>query len=482
MESVRRGLIGLLSLLFVLGGVAIVASPAVANQGRPKAPLPMIFVHGNSGSAQQFETNAMRFASNGYPQNRIFTLEYDTSVPNNDHAIAALDDLVARVKARTGAPKVNLLAHSRGTLVSHAWLDTPERAANVHRYVNYDGVWSSQLPGGVPTLAIWAEARSDFDGVREIVGGVNRTYPQQSHTEVVNSRQSFRDTYRFLLGKNPKTLNVIPKPPNRVTVKGRALNFPNNSGIEGGTLRVFALNAKTGQRLKRRAVYVKQLGPQGHFGPFRVNGRTRYEFAVSRPGGTTIHNYPEAFERDNHLYRVLIAPALQPFLDSGPNHTNVSVTRMKEFRGDQTGGPGSNDRLVLNGQNVINPVTAQRVRRTLAVFNIDRDADGVTNLQASLAPFNLLSFLTGVDIFLPASADAGKTIRVVQRMRDSNGHSTVTNIPNWPSSDHSVSVYLKDYSALTYKRKVRKPRCVRWVKPKAGKQKQRRCARWTRRG
>lgn len=472
-QANRRGLAVPISCLMFLLGLLLFA-PAAGAKSKPKPPLPIIFVHGNSGSAQQFETNAMRFVSNGFPLNRYFTLEYDTSLPTNDHAIEALDALVAKVRQKTGASKVNLLGHSRGTLVSQSWLGTPERAAQVNRYVNYDGAWASALPGGVPTLAVWAEARTDFTGEREIVGATNLNFPARSHTEVVNSPESFRATYRFLLGKNPKTMNVTPEPPNKVTVAGRALNFPNNLGIENGRLEVFQINPKTGQRLRKKPVYKKTLGAEGQFGPFKVNGKARYEFSVTRPDGTTIHNYPESFERDNHSYRVLIAPALAPFLDASPNHTNISVTRMKEFRGDQTGS-GTNDRLVLNGTNVITPGTAQRARRTLAVFNLDRGSDGVTDTSKSLSPFNLLSFLTGVDIFLPASADHSGSIKVAEKMRDSNGHSKVISVPNWPSSDHSVSVYFKDYRALVYKAKKpklsRKRKCLK--KAKTTKQKKR---------
>jgi Predicted acetyltransferases and hydrolases with the alpha/beta hydrolase fold len=467
--AIRRGLAVLLGLIAMLG---LSVLPAAASAAKKPQPVPMIFVHGNSGSAQQFETNAMRFVSNGFPQNRIFTLEYDTSLATNDHAIEALGRLVDTVRSKTDAPKVNLLAHSRGTLVSQSWLtDSAENAAKVNKYVNFDGAWASSLPGGVPTMAVWAEAREPFPADREIVGGVNRNFPEKSHTEVVNSRGAFRAVYEFLLGKKPKTLNVVPEAPNKVTVKGRALNFPANTGIDGGTLRVFPLNAKTGQR-KGRAIYVKKLDQTGNFGPLKVNGRTRYEFAVTRPGTTTLHNYPEPFERDNHLYRVLIAPALAPFLDASPAHTNVSVTRMFEFRGDQPGA-GANDRLLLNGRNVITPGTSPRVRRTLAVFNIDRGSDGVTDTSTSLSPFNLLSFLTGVDIFLPAAADHGGTIKVTEKARRPFGHTRVTNIPNWPSSDHSVSVYFKNYPDLKYKQPKKKKQC-RNAKKRGAKKK---CAR-----
>ena len=79
---------------------AAASPPAVAGEARAKQPTPVIFVHGNSGSAQQFETNAMRLTSNGFPQNRIFAYEYDTLASNNDAAIANLDGFIADVKER----------------------------------------------------------------------------------------------------------------------------------------------------------------------------------------------------------------------------------------------------------------------------------------------------------------------------------------------------------------------------------------------
>ena len=48
-------------------------------------------------------------------------------------------------------------------------------------------------------------------------------------------------------------VDVVPEKPNKVTVKGRVLDFPNNTGIDGGTLRVYRLDSETGQRAKRAA-------------------------------------------------------------------------------------------------------------------------------------------------------------------------------------------------------------------------------------
>ena len=66
--------------------------------------LPIIFVHGQSGSAQQFETQAMRFTSNGYPQGLLFAFEYDTSVAENPRA--ELDAYIDGVLHTTGADAV----------------------------------------------------------------------------------------------------------------------------------------------------------------------------------------------------------------------------------------------------------------------------------------------------------------------------------------------------------------------------------------
>ena len=250
-----------------------------------------------------------------------------------------------------------------------------------------------------------------------------------------------------------------------MTVAGRASLFPANTGMEGASFKAFRVKAGTGQRIGR-AIYKKKLGPGGRFGPIKVNGKKHYEFVVVRPGKSTIHNYPEPFERDDHFYRVLSAPGLEPFLDTSPGHTNVAVTRMREFRGDQTG-PGANDELSFNGLNVINEAIAPRGRRILAVFNIDRDADGMGDTGASLFPFNALSFLTGVDNYMPASPDASGKIAVRQVMREPGGQVKTTNVPNWPSSEHTVSVYFKDYAAKSYKR----PRkCGKGKKGKKSKQ------------
>lgn len=434
----------------VMAGALLVA-PTAAAKKKPEGPgdvTPVIFVHGGSGSAQQFESNAQRFTSNGYPHNRLFAYEYDTSTSGDESiaaAVAGLDDFLAEVKDKTGFSQVDVAGHSRGTTVMHEFLSTPARAANVRRYVNFDGRSSDSEPGGVPTLAVWGEG----DQTREIVGAINVYFPNKAHTEVTTSAEAFGEVYEFLNGEEPRTTQVVPERPGKVTVAGRAAIFPANIGNEGARVEIYRIDAATGARKSDDPRHAVTVGADGSFGPFKVNGKKRYEFAVSMPGERTGHYYLEPFERDDRFVRLLTAPGLAPFIDSGPNHTIMAVSRMREWWGDQASAD-DNDRLELDGLNVLNPATAPRARRVIAVFALDRNSDGVTDTSTSLFPFSVLSFLTGVDVFMPASSDASGSISVTETVRGTGGHTETINVPNWASDQHTVSVLFKDYIRSTF--------------------------------
>src|SRR6516164_8104805 len=123
--STRCGLIVAAALVF--GGVS----------SRPAHALrPVVFVHGASGSGAQYESQAMRFVSNGYPPNYIRVHEYDSlfSINTQAQVLAGLDTLIAELLAETGADKVDLLGHSLGTFLMQMYLSSPERAAKVGHY------------------------------------------------------------------------------------------------------------------------------------------------------------------------------------------------------------------------------------------------------------------------------------------------------------------------------------------------------------
>src|SRR3954449_8905022 len=150
-----RDRVALAAALAALALTLVIASSANAATTRH----PILFVHGVEGTGAQFESQKLRFTSNGYPASWIDEVDYDTTRGAADRSAvnAQIDRRIAALKQRTGSAQVDVVAHSLGTFVMHDYLTDlvqgAARRANVAHYVNVDG--QSANPG-VPTLAIWA--------------------------------------------------------------------------------------------------------------------------------------------------------------------------------------------------------------------------------------------------------------------------------------------------------------------------------------
>ena len=469
-----------------VGLAGLLALTPTAAQSAPQAAradlLPIVFVHGNSGSAAQFQSQFQRFASNGYPQQLLFAYDWDTSVagPAYDAAgVAGLDPFIDDVLARTGASQVLLVAHSRGTGISQAYLSTPARAAEVAKYVNLDGRSAAALPGGVPTLAIWGEWQSPptprRGAVGSIVGATNLYNPDLGHTEAVSAERTFRAVFSFFTGEQPRTTDVIAEPPGQVTVAGRAVLFPQNQGFAGTRLELWRIDPDTGRRVSDEPVAAFPIDSTGAFGPVKVNGRHTYEFALHRPDGSVHHFYSSPFVRDDHFLRLnsgLPGEGLERFTATSPDHTNVALIRAREIWGDQG---ADSDSITVDALGdavppleVITPATAPRsspfpsvpgraVGEVNALFLTDvgtRTATGYTApdqttdlAKGDLFPFNTLTFLNAADVYLPASE--GGTVRITVDPRG-GGATEVLNVPAFRSTTDRVSVVLRDSSQASY--------------------------------
>jgi pimeloyl-ACP methyl ester carboxylesterase len=434
--------------------VASLAGPGAANaHGKRPAPRPVIFVHGGSGSGAQFDTQALRLTSNGYPADRIAVHEYDSTFGTNtmEQVWAGLDALIAELLRETGADGVDLLGHSLGTTVSQGYLtSSPERAATVAHYVNIDGRTAASPPGGVDTLAVWGEG----DQTRQIVGAQNYYAPDQSHVQVATSAETFTQIYRFFTGHQPKTTDVVPQR-GRIRLSGEANVFPQNQGADGFTLQIFEIDRRTGRREHRRPDATFAIGPDGAWGPFRAHAGERYEFALTRTDGSVHHLYFQPFLRSDHLVRLLTSrPGQGLDLLREPSDTSAGfgVIRYKEMWGDQG---ANNDTLEIDGANILNPATAPRTKRVNAMFVGDDNLDGVTDLSAPVQPWFSLPFISAVDLVVPAATPPDDTVRVemVARAehasrshgRSGRGDEEVVNIPNWATSQNIVTITFRDF-------------------------------------
>ncbi len=409
---------------------------------------PIIFVHGGAGSASQFESQAMRFTSNGYPQDHLYVLEYDSrSVSTGGYAFIAtvhlkLDALITKVLATTGKSQVDLMGHSLGTLVSQLYLtSSPVRAARIAHWVNIDGYSAAEQPGGVDTLGLWA-------GIGDggyIVGGQNITMDNQTHVQTATSAESFFEIFKFLTSKAPKTTMIIPKRRYRhIKVAGRACYFPENTGVDGSILEIYKVSAYSGKRLCKKPKAVFAIGEDGNWGPFNARVGERYEFVIVREGQDH-HIYKEAFLRDDYFVRLqtsAVGGGVGANMDTAPGQSNLVVTRDKEFWGERL---LENDILAVNGVNVVTATNSPFINRTTAIYLFDLDSDGQSFIDEPIPYFHSLYFMTGVDLFMPASNPPDNRIRLTMIPRGQNGLIQEINIPNWSSDGHRISVLFNDF-------------------------------------
>ncbi len=440
--------IGILCVVLMLALALVIPSAAYA-ENCPEPPPgvgPIVFVHGGAGSAQQFESQAMRFASNGWPVDLMFAFEYDSTFVTQDFAtvIARLDAFIDSVREQTGADKVYLMGHSLGTTVSHTYLAVPARAAKVAKYVNIDGRTAAALPGGVPTLAIWAEFAGSGapNPPRQIVGATNILLPGQFHVQSATSPEAFAAMYEFFTGETLATTDILPVPPGQVEITGRAVFFPANMGVGDAIVEIWEVDGATGARKYDEPEAACSLSGTGYYdgvwGPVEVNGLKHYEIVLIREGFRSHHFYFEPFMRSDYFVRLQTSPpgGIGEYMDRSDYHSNIVISRQNDWRDE--------DVLEINGVNVLSAL-APISKNLIGLFIYDKDADGVSDLTQPIALYHAITFMSGVDLYMPAAEPPDGTISIVVTPRWGDGKTQVINVPNWASSEHAMSVIVNDY-------------------------------------
>jgi pimeloyl-ACP methyl ester carboxylesterase len=473
--GIRRALgAALVGIGFVSGGSAPVAAS--------EPELPVVFVHGFSGSAQQYEAQALRWASNGYPKpvtgiDRLFV----------GFQLAHLDAFIDALLAETGDSKVYVVGHSAGTAVMTSYLNSsPARAARVAKYIGIDGATNATCPGGVdaggapnvPCMGIWARGPTT-----RMVGPDHNVYlSEQGHTQSVTSPESFAAQYEFFTGEAPKTTFILPERPQDVEIAGRALNFPNNTGMDGATLELWEVSPLTGERTRSTPEEVQTVDASGNFGPWPVNGTKRYEIHVIRqaPDGTRHqHFYTEPWIRSDYLLRLNISPigsALSEAIrvNAGPA-AGASISRQKEWWGNNDVDATNVDALHVRTSvplvptsffarlvcavfgplfptlcavedlgSISTPGTAPYAASTIAMIAFDVGADGVSDTSTLV---NLGPFLSGIDAYMPAPAGSPNGVVTFYLNARREPRDQFINTPNWPmDGDHFMSVIFREWT------------------------------------
>ncbi|HEX8689732.1 MAG TPA: alpha/beta fold hydrolase [Solirubrobacterales bacterium] len=128
----RRFKAFLATLAICVAGVTI--SPASS-----LAVDPILFVHGWSGSASNWNTMISRFEKDGWPKSHLRAYSYNTSQSNKTTAETIVKSEVEALKKAAGAAKVDIIAHSMGSLNSRWYIKFVGGESTVDEWVSLGG-------------------------------------------------------------------------------------------------------------------------------------------------------------------------------------------------------------------------------------------------------------------------------------------------------------------------------------------------------
>ncbi|MFN8050774.1 MAG: hypothetical protein U0Q22_05030 [Acidimicrobiales bacterium] len=127
---------------------------------------PIVITHGwqffcGGEDADTWKTWIDDAHARGYAANEVAVFTYDTCRPNSE-AIEGFGKLVDDVLARTGAAKVNVIAHSMGSLVARACIRFGRCAGKVDKLMSVAGANHGTVWANVCELAFWSASTCDM--------------------------------------------------------------------------------------------------------------------------------------------------------------------------------------------------------------------------------------------------------------------------------------------------------------------------------
>ncbi|MCO5786342.1 alpha/beta hydrolase [Pseudomonas sp. G11-1] len=432
-------------------------SDRVSWPGSPDMPdidedriLPVIFVHGTAGSASQYQTQAMRFASNGYPEDHVVAYEYSTAgAVEINRALTGglsgdLDGFVDNVLAEFGADQVYLACHSLGTAVCGYYVANPDREAKVAGYVAIDGATGESCPGDSNCMGLFV------DETRRL-GEVNAYVPDETHVQAATSEASFAAQFEFFTGVEPVRTEILPQR-DEVEIAGRAVYFPANTGAAGTTLQVWEIDPDTGERLEAAPLDTFSITANGNWGPVTLDPTAYYEFQLLRPGRSEHHFYRQPLIRNSALVRLNTSQAgsvIEENTNASDDHASLVISRDMEWWGDRGTDNDlleiSTTSLLWGDQPAVNIIDPAIGSRNIGIHVHDDEATPAVTTGDPLPYFPEQPFQWGVDVYMPASTPADGVISVVSTPRGDTDNKQTLNVPNLPSSQHRISLTFNDY-------------------------------------
>lgn len=130
---IRRRIAAFSSLLALcFAGAAITPAASLAVD-------PILFVHGWSGSSSNWNTMKANFEKDGWPKKHLTAYSYNTSTSNKTTAETTVKNEVEKLLASTKAAKLDIIAHSMGSLNTRWYVKFLGGESKVDEWVSLGG-------------------------------------------------------------------------------------------------------------------------------------------------------------------------------------------------------------------------------------------------------------------------------------------------------------------------------------------------------
>jgi hypothetical protein len=390
--------------------------------------LPIVMVHGALASGDTYAKPSMLFAANAYPEDFLFSFDWNTLGGTATSNAQRLDEFVDKILSSTQSTKIVLIGHSAGGGLSYTYCSSSQRAVKVAKYVHIGSGAQSSLPGpeaNIPTMNIYSTADRIVAG-SNIPGAENVVFDDLDHYEVATSEKSFAKIYEFVLGQSPEVLEIMPI--DNPQISGRVVSLGENMPSEGVRVEMYYVDAQTGER-KGNAIYTFQPDEEGYFGPYTISSTEFIEFELNSttPGFRRLYYYREPVKRNNTKVYLRTFPAPNSLagilLSSLPKSDDQAVVSL--FSANQAI-IHQRDELVVQGINLANETLTRPENSTIAMFLYDsgnKESTGNPHAAFSFAPF-----LRGADIYFQTEVPEtipllfnGRTMNVRNYKSDSEG-------------------------------------------------------------
>jgi pimeloyl-ACP methyl ester carboxylesterase len=371
MSLSRRTILRSASLLPLMAGnlgFPALAQTALAPPATAQVP-PILFLHGNGEQAALWMTTLWRMESNGVARDRMFAINFTDPLARTDDKVEQpnrsstedqrreLADAIKELKSRTGASRVALVGNSRGGYsirnyigngggadVSHAVLcGVPN-----HGVYDLDDGLGGEFNGRGPFLRGLNEGESEVtpgtafltlrsDGIDKyaqadgrfvgkpgtatgitaegpaLKGATNLVIGAVDHRETAYSPRAFREIYKFIAGREPSRIEIVPE--TQVRLSGLVTATPGgvqtNRPVANASVDVFRVSAETGERAGG-PIHSSKTGADGRWGPAQVDPSWHLEIVMTSPDSVITHFYRSPFPRSSDIVHLRAARPLGP--------------------------------------------------------------------------------------------------------------------------------------------------------------------------